>query len=63
MNNATKCKPGCKYYSATTKSCDYRLVTHSGRGCEAGKLCTRYENGAKDRPRTWRINYAKENPP
>ncbi len=33
----------CKYVGSTTRSCDYRLFTGQGRGCQGGDECIRYE--------------------
>ena len=35
----------CKHYGRSTKTCDYRLRNHIGRGCPIDG-CTRYDKGS-----------------
>ena len=44
----TKCeRTDCRYFGRSTKTCDYRLREHRGRGCPI-EGCTRYEKTSGD---------------
>lgn len=46
-----KCK-GCKYYSPSTPSCDYYLMTGQRRGSKDGNDCEVKEVGTRPKPTT-----------
>jgi hypothetical protein len=47
------------YYSPSTATCDYRILTGQGRGDKGGNECTKYATG--ERPRLpWELVYGKE---
>ena len=44
----------CKYFAKNTKTCDYRLITGSGRGNPVCK-CTHYEQGDRKPQSPWAL--------
>ena len=54
-----KCTRPCRFRSSKpdVNGCDYAYLTGKLRGCEPGKNCTKFEEGARIKP-GWEIKIA-----